>query len=116
MADQKVLYILYILYIVRAPYICSREMIDSVLVKMRTCIRDHTHLDTSLCMYMVSDRDVVPYVHAATVTAMWRRHALMSAWMSGSSASLRRWAAVMHRKTPHDLPSVCCAMPDAEVS
>ena len=28
MADQKVLYILYILYIVRAPYICSREMIE----------------------------------------------------------------------------------------
>ena len=104
----------HFVHFVRAPYICSREMIEEVLVK---CVHvlETTHLDTSLCMYMVSDRDVVPYVHA-TVTAMWRRHALMSAWMSGSSASLRRWAAVMHRKTPHDLPSVCCAMPDAGVS
>ena len=25
--------------------------------------------------------------------AMWQRHALMSAWMSGSFASLRIWAA-----------------------
>ena len=55
------------------------------------------------------------YVHA-TAAAMWRRHALMSAWMSGSFASIRMWAAVMHKKTPHDLPSFCCAMPDAGVS